>query len=119
MDKTEKEKKNMIGEVYSAWTIEPTCDDAPSPPTVIHSKAKKSLALRKHPPYLEERNGSSQYAIGKFIIEDKHKDLPVNFKKMLLNLLKKLVAVLASDKLVKVKASYKLPSKILIFNLFQ
>ncbi|GKD63669.1 PB1 domain, RWP-RK domain, lambda repressor-like, DNA-binding domain protein, partial [Tanacetum coccineum] len=60
-------------------------------PTVIHSKAKKSLVIRKHPPYLEmvsdalvtlkERNGSSH--------------------------LKKLVA---SDKLVKVKASYKLPS---------
>ena len=55
---------------------------------------------------LKERNGSSQYAIGKFI-QDKHKDLPANFKKMLLIQLKKLVA---SDKLVKVKASYKLPS---------
>ncbi|PWA66683.1 histone H1 [Artemisia annua] len=94
------------------------CGDAPLPPMiVIHSKAKKSLALRKHPPYLEmvsdaivtlkERNGSSQYAIRKFI-EEKHKDLlPVNFKKMLLNQLRKLVA---SGKLVKVKASYKLPS---------
>lgn len=56
---------------------------------------------------LKERNGSSQYAIGKFI-QDKHKDhLPVNFKKMLLIQLKKLVA---TDKLVKVKASYNLPS---------
>ena len=55
---------------------------------------------------LKERNGSSQYAIGKFI-QDKYKYLPVNFKKMLLIQLKKLVA---SDKLVKVKASYKLPS---------
>ncbi|GJV88838.1 retrovirus-related pol polyprotein from transposon TNT 1-94 [Tanacetum coccineum] len=89
---------------------------SPSPPTVIRSKAKKLLALRKHPPYLEmvsyalvtlkERDGSSQYAIGKFI-QDKYKDLPVNFKKRLLNHLKKLVA---SNKLVKVKASYKLPS---------
>ncbi|GKE97930.1 histone H1 [Tanacetum coccineum] len=85
-------------------------------PAVIHSKAKKSLALRKHLPYLEmvndalvtlkERNGSSQYAIGKFI-EDKYNDLLVNFKKILLIQLKKLVD---SDKLVKVKASFKLPS---------
>ncbi|PWA97821.1 Protein kinase, ATP binding site-containing protein [Artemisia annua] len=83
---------------------------------VIHSKARKSLALRKQHPYFEmisdavvtlkERNGSSHYAIRKFI-EDKYKDLPANFKKMLLIQLKKLVA---SDKLVKVKASYKLPS---------
>ncbi|PWA67435.1 histone H1.2 [Artemisia annua] len=81
---------------------------------VIHSKASKSL---KRPPYLEmisnailtlkERNGSSHYAIRKFI-QDKYKDhLPANFKKMLLIHLKKFVA---SDKLVKVKASYKLPS---------
>ncbi|PWA52140.1 histone H1 [Artemisia annua] len=96
--------------------IEPTYGDAPSPPTVIHSKAKKSLAVRKHPPILQmvrdaivtlkERNGSSRYAIQKFI-EEKHKDLPANFKKMLLNHLEKLVA---SDKLVRFKASYKLPS---------
>ncbi|GJV88836.1 histone H1 [Tanacetum coccineum] len=63
-------------------------------PTVIHSKAKKSLALRKHPPYLE-------------FIEDKYNDMLVNFKKILLIQLKKLVD---SDKLVKVKASFKLPS---------
>ncbi|PWA62175.1 PB1 domain, RWP-RK domain, Lambda repressor-like, DNA-binding domain protein [Artemisia annua] len=55
---------------------------------------------------LKELNGSSQYAIRKFI-EDKYKDLPVNFKKMLLIQLKKLVA---SHKLVKIKASFKLPS---------
>ena len=56
---------------------------------------------------LKKRNGSSQYAIGKFI-QDKHKDhLPANFKKMLLIQLKNLVA---SHKLVKVKASFKLPS---------
>lgn len=56
---------------------------------------------------LKERNGSSHYVIRKFI-QDKHKDhLPANFKKMLLMQLKKLVS---SDKLFKVKASYKLPS---------
>ena len=55
---------------------------------------------------LKQRNGSSHYAIRKFI-QDKHKDLPANFKKMLLIHLKKLVAI---HKLVKIKAFYKLPS---------
>ena len=55
---------------------------------------------------LKERTGSSQYAITKFI-EEKHKQLPSNFRKLLLVQLKKHVA---SEKLVKVKNSYKLPS---------
>ena len=54
---------------------------------------------------LKERTGSSQYAITKFI-EEKHKQLPQSFRKLLLFNLKKLVAV---DKLVKVKHSFKLP----------
>ncbi|PWA50647.1 PB1 domain, RWP-RK domain protein [Artemisia annua] len=84
---------------------------------VVHSKASKSLTPRKHPPYLKmvsdaivtlkERNGSSQYAIGKFI-QDKYKDLPTNFKKRLLNQLKKLVA---SDKLVKPASKAKPAAK--------
>ncbi|PWA62174.1 winged-helix DNA-binding transcription factor family protein [Artemisia annua] len=103
-------------------TVEPTADDAPATedaPAAAETKeskpkkAKKSPAARKpkssasHPTYFEmiseaivslkERNGSSQYAIGKFI-EDKHKNLPANFKKQLLTQLKKLVA---GDKLVK------------------
>ncbi|KAF5796940.1 putative linker histone H1/H5, domain H15, winged helix-like DNA-binding domain superfamily [Helianthus annuus] len=69
-----------------------------------------------HPPYFEmikealvtlkERSGSSQYAITKFI-EENQKNLPANFKKVLLTQLKKFVA---GGKLVKVKASYKLPA---------
>ncbi|KAJ6405716.1 hypothetical protein OIU84_013641 [Salix udensis] len=88
------------------------------------SKAKKGPAPKKprhrapssHPPYeemikdaivtLKEKTGSSQYAITKFL-EEKHKQLPSNFKKLLLFHLKKLVI---SDKIVKVKGSFKLPS---------
>ncbi|KAL4378557.1 hypothetical protein GQ457_02G003650 [Hibiscus cannabinus] len=85
-------------------------------------KAKKAPAAKKprappaHPSYeemikdaivsLKERTGSSQYAITKFI-EEKQKNLPGNFKKLLLFHLKKLVA---AGKLVKVKNSFKLPS---------
>ncbi|GKC71977.1 histone H1-like protein, partial [Tanacetum coccineum] len=88
------------------------------------SKVKKAKKVTKskpkspalHPPYFEmikeaivslkERTGSSQYAITKFV-EENQKNLPANFKKVLLTQLKKLVA---GGKLVKVKASYKLPS---------
>lgn len=55
---------------------------------------------------LKERTGSSQYAIHKFI-EEKHKELSPSFRKLLLLNLKRLVA---SEKLVKVKASFKIPS---------
>ncbi|XP_021283007.1 histone H1-like [Herrania umbratica] len=77
--------------------------------------AKKPKSACSHPPFLEmisdaivtlkEKTGSSQYAITKFI-EEKHKQLPSNFRKLLLVQMKKFVA---SGKLVKVKASYKLP----------
>ncbi|PNY05452.1 histone H1, partial [Trifolium pratense] len=81
-------------------------------------KASKPRSPASHPTYeemikdaivsLKERTGSSQYAIAKFI-EEKHKQqLPSNFKKLLLQNLKKNVA---SGKLVKVKGSFKLPSK--------
>ncbi|KAI5383334.1 hypothetical protein KIW84_070662 [Lathyrus oleraceus] len=53
---------------------------------------------------LKEKNGSSRYAIVKFI-KEKQKQLPGNFKKLLLQNLKKNVA---SGKLVKVKGSFKL-----------
>ncbi|XP_039008565.1 histone H1-like [Hibiscus syriacus] len=85
------------------------------------SKPKKAAAPKKprasstHPTYeemikdaivsLKERTGSSQYAISKFI-EGKQKQLPWNFKKLLLFHLKKLAA---AGKLTKVKNSYKLP----------
>ncbi|PPD69446.1 hypothetical protein GOBAR_DD33678 [Gossypium barbadense] len=78
--------------------------------------SKKSKSAPSHPPFLEmisdaivslkERTGSSQYAIAKFI-EEKYKQLPANFRKVLLVQTKKFVA---SGKLVKVKASFKLPS---------
>ncbi|KAL4354953.1 hypothetical protein GQ457_06G018920 [Hibiscus cannabinus] len=77
--------------------------------------SKKPKSASSHPPFLDmisnailslkERTGSSQYAIAKFI-EEKYKQLPPNFRKLLLVQLKKFVA---SGKLVKVKASYKLP----------
>uniref|UniRef100_A0A2P2MZ26 Histone H1.2-like n=1 Tax=Rhizophora mucronata TaxID=61149 RepID=A0A2P2MZ26_RHIMU len=78
--------------------------------------AKKPRSPRAYPPFyemvsvaivsLKERTGSSQYAITKFI-EERHKDLPANFRKFLLLQLKRLVA---SGKLVKVKNSFKLPA---------
>ncbi|KAL7220234.1 hypothetical protein ACSBR2_013155 [Camellia fascicularis] len=84
------------------------------------TKVKKTSApkvSRAHPPYVEmitdaivamkERTGSSQYAIAKFIEEKQKAHLPPNFKKLLLVQLKKLVA---SEKLVKVKNSFKLSS---------
>ncbi|CAI0559594.1 unnamed protein product [Linum tenue] len=79
--------------------------------------AKKPKAARSYPSFeemiteaiktLKERTGSSQIAIAK-CIEDKHKNLPSNFRKLLLIQSKRLVA---SGKLVKVKASFKLPSR--------
>ncbi|WVY95796.1 hypothetical protein V8G54_027947 [Vigna mungo] len=80
-----------------------------------NAKNKSTVAL--HPPYfqmiadaitsLKERTGSSQPAIAKFV-EDKHsKVLPTNFRKLLSVQLKSLVK---SEKLYKVKNSYKLSS---------
>ncbi|KAI3790681.1 hypothetical protein L2E82_03905 [Cichorium intybus] len=60
---------------------------------------------KSHPAYAE-RTGSSQYAIAKHI-EDNQKDLPANFKKLLLVQLKRLVA---AGILIKVKSSFKLGS---------
>ena len=75
-------------------------------------------ATASHPSYhemigeaitaLKERTGSSQFAIAKYI-EEKHKGLPENFKKMLSVQLKRLAA---SGKLTKVKASFKLAKPI-------
>ncbi|KAM0016156.1 putative linker histone H1/H5, domain H15, winged helix-like DNA-binding domain superfamily [Helianthus debilis subsp. tardiflorus] len=80
----------------------------------ITKKAPAAKKPRSHPPYaemvkeaivaLKEKTGSSQYAIAKHI-EDNQKDLPANFKKLLLLQLKKLVA---AGKLTKVKNSFKL-----------
>ncbi|PNX56428.1 histone H1 [Trifolium pratense] len=78
------------------------------------SKEKKTKTA-SHPPYfqmikeallaLKEKNGSSPYAIAKFMEEKFKSVLPANFKKML-NLQLKNQA--ARGKLVKIKASYKL-----------
>ncbi|XP_077218557.1 histone H1-like [Tasmannia lanceolata] len=68
-----------------------------------------------HPPYfqmiteaissLKDRTGSSQPAIAKFMEEKYKKELPPNFKKILSIQLKKFMK---SEKLVKVKNSYKI-----------
>ncbi|KAJ7973024.1 histone H1-like [Quillaja saponaria] len=70
-----------------------------------------------HPPYFEmisealttlnDRTGSSQQAIAKFIEDKYKKSLPPNFKKMLSVQLKKFVK---SERLFKVKNSFKLSS---------
>ncbi|KAJ4868467.1 Histone H1.2 [Raphanus sativus] len=80
------------------------------------TKAPKKKTSSSHPTYeemikdaittLKERTGSSQYAIQKFI-EEKEKSLPPTFRKLLLVNLKRLVA---AEKLVKVKGSFKLSS---------
>ncbi|XP_050919637.1 histone H1 [Lathyrus oleraceus] len=77
-------------------------------------KDSKPRNLASHPTYeemikdaivsLKEKNGSSQYAIVKFI-KEKQKQLPGNFKKLFLQNLKKNVAF---GKLAKVKGSFKL-----------
>ncbi|XP_057541645.1 histone H1-like [Amaranthus tricolor] len=79
---------------------------------VVKEKKAKSPS---HPPYfqmmkeaitaLNEKGGSSPYAIAKYI-ENKHKAvLPTNFRKILGLQLKNCVS---NGKLIKVKASYKL-----------
>ncbi|KAH9616541.1 hypothetical protein KSS87_021330 [Heliosperma pusillum] len=83
------------------------------------SPPKSSKASPSHPPYiqmitealvaLKERTGSSHHAIVKHIEQDqKIKDLPLNFKKILSVQLKKFVA---NGKLVMIKKSFKLPPK--------
>ncbi|XP_050369721.1 histone H1 [Argentina anserina] len=79
------------------------------------TKAKAKPKTAAHPPYfqmikeallaLNEKSGSSPYAIAKYM-EEKHKAvLPENFKKTLALQLKNSEA---RGKLIKVKASYKL-----------
>ncbi|KAI3959172.1 hypothetical protein MKX01_023848 [Papaver californicum] len=82
-------------------------------------KGKKPVPAKpsdaSHPTYfqmikeailaLKERSGSSPIAIAKYMEEKHSKILPENFKKLLAVQLKKSVA---SEKLIKVKASFKL-----------
>ncbi|KAK4282542.1 hypothetical protein QN277_013904 [Acacia crassicarpa] len=78
---------------------------------------EKSASAPHHPPYfhmiseaisaLNDRTGSSQQAIAKFV-EDKHKSLlPPNFRTLLSVQLKKFVK---SERLFKVKNSFKISS---------
>ncbi|GKC45376.1 histone H1 [Tanacetum coccineum] len=94
-------------------------------PTVIHLKAKKSLALRKHPPYLEmvndalvtlkERNGSSQSKLLSsflLLLSQSQKHPPrasqlQNLKQLQLNLLRKLKPVAKAKLAPKAKPEAK------------
>nr|AAF64525.1 histone H1 variant [Solanum chilense] len=84
-------------------------------PRAPKEKKPKSAKAVTHPPYfqmikeallaLNEKGGSSPYAVAKYM-EDKHKDeLPANFRKILGLQLKNSAA---KGKLIKIKASYKL-----------
>ncbi|KAF8012598.1 hypothetical protein BT93_I0686 [Corymbia citriodora subsp. variegata] len=84
-------------------------------PRAPREKKPKQPKTASHPPYfqmikeaimaLNEKSGSSPYAIAKYM-EDKHKAvLPANFRKILALQLKNSAS---KGKLIKVKASYKL-----------
>ncbi|KAI3726766.1 hypothetical protein L1987_66570 [Smallanthus sonchifolius] len=100
--------------VHKEPTMEAALGKSQKGKKIISSKHKTTVPSL-HPPYfdmikdailsLKDKTGSSQYAIAKFV-EEKQKNLPKKFKKILLIQLKRLVA---QGKLVKVKASYKLP----------
>ncbi|KAI5419086.1 hypothetical protein KIW84_043325 [Lathyrus oleraceus] len=108
--------KFMTGIKYQtkSKTLRPLCPKAWNVQETEPKKDSKPRNLVSHPTYeemikdaivsLKEKNGSSQYAIVKFI-KEKQKQLPGNFKKLLLQNLKKNVAF---GKLAKVKGSFKL-----------
>ncbi|CAK9320726.1 unnamed protein product [Citrullus colocynthis] len=84
-------------------------------PRAPREKKPRQSKVASHPPYfqmineaissLNEKNGSSPYAIAKYM-EEKHKAvLPANFRKILALQLKNSTA---KGKLTKIKASYKL-----------
>lgn len=88
------------------------------PKTPKEKKPKQSKTL-SHPPYfqmitealtaLQEKSGSSPYAIAKYM-EEKHKDeLPANFRKILAVQLKHFAA---KGNLIKIRASYKLSGAV-------
>ncbi|KAI5398313.1 hypothetical protein KIW84_063916 [Lathyrus oleraceus] len=95
-------------------TLRPLCPKAWNVQETEPKKDSKPRNLVSHPTYketikdaivsLKEKNGSSQYAIVKFI-KEKQKQLPGNFKKLLLQNLKKNVAF---GKPAEVKGSFKL-----------
>ncbi|CAK9145190.1 unnamed protein product [Ilex paraguariensis] len=87
----------------------------------VTKKPSNASSATLHPPYfqmiteaitsLKDRTGSSQPAIAKFVEEKYPKQLPPNFKKMLSVQLKKFVK---SEKLVKVKNSYKVSTSEMV-----
>ncbi|RDX61676.1 hypothetical protein CR513_60076 [Mucuna pruriens] len=101
-----------VEEVKAAEAPKPAKEKKPKTPK---EKKPRQAKTASHPPYfqmikealiaLNEKGGSSPYAIVKYM-EEKHKAvLPANFKKILGLQLKNQAA---RGKLVKIKASYKL-----------
>ncbi|KAE8735848.1 Histone H1 [Hibiscus syriacus] len=84
-------------------------------PKVTKEKKPKQPKPAAHPPYfqmikeailaLNEKSGSSPYAIAKYMEEKQKAVLPANFRKILALQLKNSTA---RGKLIKIKASYKL-----------
>ncbi|MQL05508.1 hypothetical protein EI015_25890, partial [Escherichia coli] len=104
--------ENPAEEVKAAEEPKPVKEKRPKAPK---EKKPKQAKTASHPPYfqmikeallaLNEKGGSSPYAIAKYM-EEKHKSvLPSNFKKILGLQLKNQAA---RGKLIKIKASYKL-----------
>ncbi|KAK1586447.1 hypothetical protein Q3G72_002644 [Acer saccharum] len=101
--------------VTATTTEEPKKVAKEKKPKAPKEKKPKQPKTASHPPYfqmimeallaLNEKSGSSPYAIAKYM-EEKHKAvLPANFKKILGLQLKNSAA---KGKLIKIKASYKL-----------
>jgi len=113
---------SATGEVEHATAEQPKTEVAAAEKPVKEKRTKASKEKKpktaktvSHPPYfqmikeallsLNERSGSSPYAIAKYM-EEKHKAvLPANFRKILGLQLKNSAS---KGKLIKVKASYKL-----------
>ncbi|CAN4083408.1 unnamed protein product [Withania somnifera] len=103
------------GKVENSAVEQPLATGKPVKEKKPRAKKPKSAKTVTHPPYfqmikealmaLNEKGGSSPYAVAKYM-EDKHKDeLPANFRKILGLQLKNSVA---KGKLIKIKASFKL-----------
>ncbi|CAI9110906.1 OLC1v1011006C1 [Oldenlandia corymbosa var. corymbosa] len=112
VEKTNVEQPQVEAPAPEKPTEKPVKEKKPKAPKEKKPKAPKTAA---HPPYFEmikeallalnEKGGSSPYAIAKFM-EEKHKAvLPANFRKIMALQLKNSAA---KGKLIKIKASYKL-----------
>ncbi|KAJ8771028.1 hypothetical protein K2173_023353 [Erythroxylum novogranatense] len=111
-DNKESEVPPVVEQQPATEGAKPVKEKKPKAPKEKKSKQPKAAS---HPPYfqmikeallaLNEKSGSSPYAIAKYM-EEKHKAvLPANFKKILGLQLKNSAG---RGKLVKIKASYKL-----------